>query len=108
MAIWCELLYLLKDARLAQLVEHPLDVGRVTGSSPVSRTSALRRKNFWAVLALWMEGGAKMQKIISFFVETSTGRLCLESAVGIGAIAIILAYFARKGSDHQNAMKEPH
>ena len=25
-------------ARLAQLVEHPLDVGRVTGSSPVSRT----------------------------------------------------------------------
>lgn len=28
----------LKFARLAQLVEHPLDVGRVTGSSPVSRT----------------------------------------------------------------------
>lgn len=27
-----------KSARLAQLVEHPLDVGRVTGSSPVSRT----------------------------------------------------------------------
>ena len=28
----------LSVARLAQLVEHPLDVGRVTGSSPVSRT----------------------------------------------------------------------
>ena len=27
-----------KYARLAQLVEHPLDVGRVTGSNPVSRT----------------------------------------------------------------------
>gem|GEM_PF-3415037 len=26
------------DARLAQLVERPLDVGKVTGSSPVSRT----------------------------------------------------------------------
>lgn len=27
-----------ESARLAQLVEHPLDVGRVTGSNPVSRT----------------------------------------------------------------------
>ncbi len=28
-------------ARLAQLVEHPLDVGRVTGSNPVSRTHSM-------------------------------------------------------------------
>ena len=28
----------MKSARLAQLVEHPLDVGRVRGSSPLSRT----------------------------------------------------------------------
>ena len=29
---------LLTHARLAQLVEHPLDVGRVAGSSPAPRT----------------------------------------------------------------------
>lgn len=32
------MLYSTTYARLAQLVEHSLDVGRVTGSSPVSRT----------------------------------------------------------------------
>ena len=30
------------NARLAQLVEHPLDVGRVRGSSPLSRTVMIR------------------------------------------------------------------
>lgn len=31
-------------ARLAQLVEHPLDVGRVRGSSPLSRTKYINQR----------------------------------------------------------------
>lgn len=43
-----KLCYLFHAARLAQLVEHPLDVGRVRGSSPLSRTTEMRLFVCWA------------------------------------------------------------
>ena len=62
--------------RLAQLVEHLLDVQEVTGSSPVPSTTSPQTKKVWGLFSWWTVQGSNRAAAHSA-VSKATVRLCL-------------------------------
>ncbi len=79
-------------ARLAQLVEHPLDVGRVRGSSPLSRTVETENKFKPTEQANFIGIGITILALVvlTFFIDLSSVKTWIEQAGVWGPLVFII------------------